>query len=361
MSRYLITLTPVDKFFFGGEMKFSVGAEKAQNESYIIESNMFPQQTSLLGMLRFLLLRNSNYFGNGHITNPAEASKLIGPRSFSVSQDGAFENDFGHIKLISRCFIQRLSGDKCEDLDMAPYDSEFDVSFDENSCKGMYNGIGIQLPDISRKDKSTDKKGYEYTKRMCCESTGVTIPLDEIFVCDNRLGINRDIEKGTTEDNALYKQVNLRFNTGKGVTYRFAFYADVESVKLEEYNGQLVSLGADNSVFTLGVTIVEEDKDNANGDSLKVTLLSPAFLDKSVWSIPCFSISETIPFRFLQADVADTKSYNIINKGLKQSERYELYDSGSVFFFKNEEDKKKFTHSLDAKKAFRQIGYNQYK
>ena len=44
MSKYyLITLTPVDKFFFGGEMKFSTGIQEngkksAPEISYIIKS-----------------------------------------------------------------------------------------------------------------------------------------------------------------------------------------------------------------------------------------------------------------------------------------------------------------------------------
>ena len=62
-NKYKIELTPVDKFFFGGDMTFQVGNAKSDfNErfsSYIIKSSYYPQQTSLLGMLRFLILRNA--------------------------------------------------------------------------------------------------------------------------------------------------------------------------------------------------------------------------------------------------------------------------------------------------------------
>ena len=61
---YLVTLKPIDKFFFGGDMTFAIPeGNKERKEanrsfsSYIIRSMPFPQQTSLLGMLRFLLLR----------------------------------------------------------------------------------------------------------------------------------------------------------------------------------------------------------------------------------------------------------------------------------------------------------------
>jgi len=45
---------------------------------------MYPQQTSLLGMLRFLILRNSGekIFKNGKIVDKAEAEELIGHKSF---------------------------------------------------------------------------------------------------------------------------------------------------------------------------------------------------------------------------------------------------------------------------------------
>ena len=88
---YLITLTPVDKFFFGGEMKFSTGIQEngkksAPEISYIIKSGYFPQQTSLLGMMRFFLLRHSKYFDGSKITDPDGASSLIGGHSFSADR-----------------------------------------------------------------------------------------------------------------------------------------------------------------------------------------------------------------------------------------------------------------------------------
>ena len=122
MSKYQITLTPVDKFFFGGDMTFQVGAkelpknwneitdenERARIEkqvedntrysSYIIQSSLFPQQTSLLGMLRFLILRNyEDVFKEGQIVNKDRAKALIGERSFTVNANDHDENHFGRI------------------------------------------------------------------------------------------------------------------------------------------------------------------------------------------------------------------------------------------------------------------------
>ncbi|WP_431430010.1 type III-B CRISPR module-associated Cmr3 family protein [Bacteroides hominis] len=53
---YLITLTPMDWFFFGGERTLDDG----KSADYISYSNKFPQQSALLGMIRYQLLKQHN-------------------------------------------------------------------------------------------------------------------------------------------------------------------------------------------------------------------------------------------------------------------------------------------------------------
>ncbi|MFK1829260.1 type III-B CRISPR module-associated Cmr3 family protein [Bacteroides fragilis] len=53
---YLITLTPMDWFFFGGERTLDDG----KSADYISHSNKFPQQSALLGMIRYQLLKQHN-------------------------------------------------------------------------------------------------------------------------------------------------------------------------------------------------------------------------------------------------------------------------------------------------------------
>ncbi|MEI6411943.1 MAG: hypothetical protein WCR52_21305, partial [Bacteroidota bacterium] len=53
-----IRLIPAGQFYFGGERNFSFG-EKEDSSNYLVKSNYFPQQTGLLGMLRFVLLREA--------------------------------------------------------------------------------------------------------------------------------------------------------------------------------------------------------------------------------------------------------------------------------------------------------------
>ena len=381
MSRYLITLTPTDKFFFGGEMKFSIGGQKDRNASYIIKSNYFPQQTALLGMLRFLILRTSEYFSNGEIVEQMKENvkALIGEKSFSVNE-GHDKNDFGAIESITGCFIQMQKSEEKEWIKLEPagYDTEFNISFTEDK-HGFHNGCPLLLPDITRKDPESKKKGLGYDKYFrVAGSDGpgkVLYSPDDIFIEDSRLGINRDIRTGKTENNALYKQKNFRFNTKTGI-FRFAFYAEIDESNFDKEfsssNGKIVSLGADNSNFSIGISKSDkpdrEKQETAEGGVCRIVLLSPAFLDPADVRLADFAIAETMPFRFLKSSL-DSKSYNLSGGGLARSEKYELYAPGSVFFIKEEITGKdgdrsrvqEFKAALEGKNEFRQIGYNQYR
>ena len=207
MSKYQITLTPVDKFFFGGDMTFQVGKNEddkfnSQFKSYIIQSSMFPQQTSLLGMLRFLILRNAgkDVFNGGKIVDKAKAKELIGDRSFMVNNN----NDFRTIKNLGHIRICRTANGQTSYLEFAPLFNE--MSF-ENSSIGSYNLHDICIPSLTKKEYDA-KKGIDI---MLTDGAKQYKP-DDIFVKDRRVGINRDIKTGIVDDGALFKQISYRFN-----------------------------------------------------------------------------------------------------------------------------------------------------
>jgi len=79
----LVTFTPSDAFFFGGENTFGNG----ENRNFYAASNAFPQQTTLVGVMRHAL------FEAGH-------RDKIG-QSFVVGKTP----DFGDLKNISPVFI----------------------------------------------------------------------------------------------------------------------------------------------------------------------------------------------------------------------------------------------------------------
>lgn len=379
MSKYHITLTPVDKFFFGGDMTFSVGAneipknwqeitdenertkikkqveDNARYSSYIIQSSMFPQQTSLLGMLRLLILRNAgkDVFNDGKIVDKAKAKELIGDRSFMVNNN----NDFRTIKNLGHIRIRKTINGQTSYLEFAPLFKK--LSF-ENSSIGSYNLHDICIPSLTKEEYDA-KKGTEV---RLTDGVG-SYQLEEIFVKDRRVGINRDIKTGIVDDGALFKQISYRFNN-KLANFSFVFDTEIDDkIPFESYNGQVVTVGGDNSQFVIGIS-----KDTMTSESIKpydkaIWLLSPTFLTRAEAKKAKFAVTRLMPFRFLtdreDNREDDNRSFHILNSKLKRSKRYELYAPGSVFYFENEEQKKEFIKVIESKTDFRQIGYNEYK
>ena len=362
MSKYQITLTPVDKFFFGGDMTFAVKGQDKNFEnqyvSYIIQSSMFPQQTSLLGMMRFLILRNAGeeVFKDGKIVNKAKAKELIGERSFMVNSN----NDFKTIKSLNHVRIRRTANGQTLDLEFAPLFKE--LSFTDASV-GSYNLNDICIPSLSKKEYNAKDNGLD---AMLTDGVD-TVKLkdrnnkDCVFVEDRRVGINRDIKTGIVDDGALFKQISYRFNSEKA-NYCFVFDAEVDdTVPFETYNGQIVSVGGDNSQFVIGISKNGKADENLKSYSNAVWLLSPTFLTRAEARTAKFAVTRLMPFRFLKSEMEKVNSYNVLSQELVRSERYELYAPGSIFYFEDEHQKQEFIKAIESKKDFRQIGYNEYK
>ncbi len=348
MSKYLISLSPIGKFFFGGEMTFSANGIDKKYTSYIITSNKFPQQTSLLGMLRLLILRNeTSVFDNNkqHILKGKEndAEILIGKKSFCTTEN----NEYGVIQSIGPCFLQRRKGDTWEKLYKTPLDHDKEVSFKENKMHTFINGIPVTIPDMKYDSKVYKEPSYSSPDGEVKESA--------IFKEDIRTGINREIETGKVKDNDFFKQISYRLNDG----YRFAFEADINK-DIYAYSGQIVTLGADSSQFTITIEEIkgEQKTDDGNKPATgnKITLLSPAYISHTKGVK--YAITETIPFKGLITNTRNAGPYNKSINLLESSET-QLYNTGSVFYLNNE--KEEFIKELDKYKNFYKIGYNHYK
>ena len=368
---FLVTLKPVDKFFFGGDMTFAIPSEgdrKTANEaysSYIIRSSRFPQQTSLLGMLRFLLLNDSKYFADGEIIKgdkvEDDVAKLIGPRSFAVSKE---RGNFGQIQDLSACFlIDKFNPKLPVRYSFASFDSEFESA--PSDVTGVVNGKKISMPTLGGYSAKTG-----YTERLK-GSDGKYRSISDVFVEDRRIGIARNIGTGKTDENSLFKQVGYRFNdyfkdkekktTRKIADWHFAFYVTVsDECDFLKFDGNVVSVGGDASQFVLRCKEVVSIQQKDQTTSLKVILQSPSYIKRSDLNKVTFFMSQIVPFRFMTTTVKDTKDYTL-KSGYQRSCRYELYAPGSVFYFSNEKDVTEFKKTLESYEAFRQIGYNEYK
>jgi len=366
MSNYLMTLTPMGSYFFGGERTFSVGKEdKNELASYIVESNLFPQQTSLLGMLRFWLLRNSALFdiASNKIKNEAttqEIKDLIGENGFCAVN----ARDFGKIKKVGFCFLQNELNGKWEIILPTPLDYLLEVDFSKPK-EAFYNGKTKKLPDIKIKGEKGDFKPYTakdgLIRRYISPNGKVVYKESDIFKTDRRIGINRDIVTGTVEDNDFYKQVYYRLVEG----FRFAFFAEFNDYALPA-DGQIVELGGDSSKFVLNYEKVNSDEITFKDDAItnvttgisKVILLSDTLLDnETVNKTTVFSITEHLPLRFLQFETKADTTFSRTSKDDK-SGRFSLFKRGSIFYFDNEEAQKEFKNNAKSV-IFDTIGYNK--
>jgi hypothetical protein len=77
---YIITLKPVTPYFWGMEQVSELGNKR----NYYLESALFPQQTAVLGMLRYQALAQFGFLSiPDHFR--IDATKLIGDSSFDIA------------------------------------------------------------------------------------------------------------------------------------------------------------------------------------------------------------------------------------------------------------------------------------
>ena len=85
---YIVRLTPINSYYFGGEITFGEGV--AQN--YYVKSNYLPQASSLLGVMRYEVLRQNNLLSYDK-TNSQQLEQvkyLIGERGFNMDDDSSY-------------------------------------------------------------------------------------------------------------------------------------------------------------------------------------------------------------------------------------------------------------------------------
>lgn len=394
MSEYLITLTPTGKFFFGGDMTF-LREKINENEdkelesfnekfsSYIIHSNHLPQQTSLLGMLRFYLLSNNNECFDKKdmkITSPERAAQLIGSHSFDMEKD----DNYGVIENISPCCIQvSIDNGEWETMIPAGFDWGVNVKFN-NKPKAIFNNIEMSIPELENFEY---KKGLK--KGFVTENSKELFSYDDIFEEDTRIGITKSTsgKHDSSQDNAFYKQINYRFRVKenkkenkkeedlRSLKFRFAFTATLteETSDNKKLNlpSDIVTLGADSSTFILNIKRTNDENGNkAEKDDnqvetekesiAKVTLLSDSFIPEDALQFVKFAMCETVPFRYLKTVVKENNSASDYIHIKRSQTKTMLYKRGAVFFFDNTEKKQEFTKRMEIKK-FTTIGYNIYK
>ena len=393
MSNYLIKLTPLDKFFFGQKKTFG-----DDNANYFVYSSHFPQQTALLGLLRYQLLQiaGEDVFKDNKIQDEHKAAELIGEQSFSPFVKDKLQ--FGIIQSLSPVFIIDKKNDEGKEEYFRPVGRRFQKKKEKAPYSLLHLSCEDECPPIfeSRESQKEKEEAYDPKKGLasCWLSSKSHTLLNEedFFTKDERIGIRTDYE-GATNDDAFFCQRYYRFKNFKKVVedeegkvckqppvrvhdFCFATVLEIEGeIEHKKLNGRIVYLGGERQPFLMEVSeekkaydlTIESSTLTSDEKHYTVVLLSDAKIEPNHLKEVKFASTEVKDFACLLTHVWTKKFYNKENKRqehyLKESAtalslQKELYARGSVFYFDTKEQANQFCEDLEKVPNFYTIGYN---
>lgn len=338
MANYQIKLTPVEGYFFGGEKH--IENEKGElRTNYFVESNLYPQQTTLLGLLRyFLLTQNLSVFNMGKILDKPNAAKLIGESSFDFGNSSL---TYGKIASISPMYLN----DGTDNYFFAPLDFV---------CT-LENGI------LKVGEKHYNAKNYsDFIRTQVINNQGKTVSLTEIIADLPQVGNEKTVNQQEKE-NAFYKQNMKTLQKG----WSFCVDAEIE-IDIEETT-VFIPFGGEKCIFQLHIKSATKFQPQLSPTYQRgfrtIVCLSDCFLDKPKYLLKtCFAINKNIGFRNIQSKVATTERYSALSQKddnqLKRGKRYNLLQRGSVLYFDSEVAFNEVKNTIEAQTHCQKIGFN---
>jgi len=308
---YLMTLKPLQPFFFGGEHTFGADEIRKESSRYRAISTKFPQQSAVIGMLRKTLLIEEEHMTmhkNGEWVDSKEreeAKQLCGSEPFRYNAP----TDLGIIESISPLFIKKDS------LKLTPdaFDADFTPHLDENIMviRPKTQNKAIRFENFNAKDGKIER---------LIDQEGDTHAYEEFFETVESVGITKARDGKTKEKAFFMKQSFMLKNSAT-----FAFIATF--AKPLKFKKSYVALGADNSPFMLEA---EEFKGNFNEifanvfkpkSISRVIALSEIYLSQKAYEETIFILGS----RTKHKQIIDSKKF-------KKSEIFYLFNRGSVFY-----------------------------
>lgn len=367
MRIFKVTLEPKDWFFFGGGSTFDNGTKT----SYIAHSTLLPQQTALLGMVRYQLLKQNNLlFGHGGKADDEGVIKLIGEKSFSMRDDN--QKTFGDILGLSPVFLEEYKEDdeECVVRKLFPLalTNSYNLSFEK--------GVKVFMTDRAKQLLIDDNRSFEYKKydnyMKYGDKDGNSLLSDTIFETRMQVGITKNTdfkpEEGEKEQNFFkHEMVRFRKNKKDKTTFRYAFYVKLDSQKLQT---DFVFLGAERSCFNMKVSEVGNGTDLmqiylqdhlSRNDKDKLEILSPTYVEdiEKLEDLCNFHWSYSISFRNITYNKEGKGKLNSGKVSYNRGETcYNMLSAGSVIFF-DEANREKIEALLN-NEHFQSIGYNYY-
>lgn len=372
MNKALVTFTPLEPYLFGGEQGFGNG----EGQNYYAKGNPIPQQSTLCGTLRHLLLKNGY---------------RRGPDSFNPERR---TNDYGDLLSISPVFLTDKTGkhylhsalDRHNENDSFTLETNALVLADTGDAKNASQWKAHPI----WKGKDTKESLADYW--ICADGKEIH-NFSSIFCETNRPGIpKREIiaQQGKSSLNGpgLHKKNLWRMQKGWGfsVIVKFSNYVDLNKLKC-----YTLPMGSEKVVFSIKIekndndfnTIFPSEKFfyKENIPKPRMVLLSDTYVTDSARTLIETGVTNTVDFRHIKTVLKDEYAHSKfsygplssweseaaneqnhkqeLSEGLYKSFKYTLLSRGSVLVFKNEEDLKKFAEQLKNTPWYT-IGYNHF-
>ncbi len=330
----LVTFTPLEPYFFGGETTHGNGQER----NYFSKSNPYPQQTTLCGTLRHLLSKNGLDFGQ-HSFTPNDARL----------------SEYGELLGLSPMFLKDPSGRYFlrQALDRNPEKSALTLEpTGKNAALLLDNGELVYPKSWQPANRWSGFIPKEKLANEWVSSDGKSsVKPEDIFKTFNRPGIpKQEIRKPKPNGPGLFKQDLVRLENGWAFCV-FALFSD--AVVLENINGQNFQLGGEKSIFHIGVTETNQTFEEVfSAEKMfyhsqvpsqpRLVLTADAWVPTSVWTYTIGAVTETTDFRHIRTHL-DVRKFGRMRQAspkhpehaptdqLAKSTKYTLLARGSVF------------------------------
>lgn len=362
-------LKPLDTIFFGDE-------KSPFKQEYFQVSRMMPQQTTVLGLLRYEALRRSGKLGKDPKTEKWD--ELIGPASFN----GTSGQTFGVIKSLSPVSIYHLG----KKADLYPLRNPCGFSQIQMAASVDF-GDGTQWDYLTLFEKKGNlrydpKQHHQFSLifsdlngnsfRAECESDANHWKAHSfekpkinsgIFWPDVRPGITKNYN-GVPNDAGFFKTKFWRMMPG----FAYSFVAEIEehdNLKLDDWkNSAVVRFGGDRSLYSMSAVDAETNTETGSGNVF--VLLSDALVDNKIYEHCTAAVSDTRHFRNLRTTTGDTKFTRRPNdwetwKSKPDSTEAKIFmQAGSILIAKDGEADN-LAAALSKVTAYSNIGYNHFK
>ena len=321
--QYLVKMVPMEPYCFGTDKSAPyIGAENGGKGTYFIKSKEIPEQTTLLGALRYMILESQGLLKENFGYTPEERQRMsecIGPESFRFISGE--KQEFGYIKEISPLFIVSPQGHICI---KNPFNNKVSVGYDPIKMmdKTFETSEGaIHLPMQGEYDA---KEGYAVGYYDL--STGMIYKdlFKKIITTGNRKNRRPD---QTNKDDCFYKRELICLKE------KFAFGLYVNAEKLPEkaviYMGQRKSAFLISAEICNDLPLTQQVKDTFVKYPGKWQYALSDLIVDTKWKAKDFFIAEEKQLRNLETVYNEKKH---IGRLRKSSQRFNLVQSGSVFY-----------------------------